>query len=134
LVDAGLLQPVGLDEAGQERYRLHDLTRLFARELDEERRLPAAFAERVLALARTARSRLVPAGPGSGDTVLRTAEDPLVAGTREIKDSGDWLAAEHAFLADAVADLARYGRPEWTWRLAFYLADFFEARGHLADW
>lgn len=41
LVEAGLVQPVGLDEAGQERYRLHDFTRLFARELDAERRLPA---------------------------------------------------------------------------------------------
>ena len=32
LVEAGLLRPLGVDAAGQPRYRLHDLTRLYARE------------------------------------------------------------------------------------------------------
>jgi tetratricopeptide (TPR) repeat protein len=137
LVESGLLQPLGIDAAGQERYRFHDLTRLYARELRTAERmsaLPAAFAERLLTLTRKARELLAPSESGSGETILRTGEESLLAGTREIRESGDWLAAERGFLVRAVTDLARYGRPDQTWRLAFYLGEFFEARAHHDDW
>ncbi|MCG5217522.1 BTAD domain-containing putative transcriptional regulator [Streptosporangium soli] len=137
LVESGLLQPIGLDAAGRERHRFHDLTRLYARELCAAERmtaLPAAFGDRLLTLSRSARALLTPADPGSGETIMRTGEEDLPGGTREIRESGDWLGAERDFLVCSVTDLARYGRPEQSWRLAFYLAEFFEARAHHDDW
>ncbi|MER6943188.1 BTAD domain-containing putative transcriptional regulator [Nonomuraea sp. NPDC000554] len=79
LADAGLLQSRGLDESGQERYGWHDLTRLYAAErLAEEEggpaRVLAELATGVLGRVRHARSALLPAEPGSGRTLARTAD------------------------------------------------------------
>ncbi|NJP89272.1 SARP family transcriptional regulator [Nonomuraea sp. FMUSA5-5] len=75
LVEAGLLQSRGLDEAGQERYGWHDLTRLYAAErLAEEDGGPAvvlaAVAGGILERTRRAREALLPAEPGTGRTEL----------------------------------------------------------------
>ncbi|WP_268966895.1 AfsR/SARP family transcriptional regulator [[Actinomadura] parvosata] len=75
LVEAGLLQSRGLDEAGQERYGWHDLTRLYAAErLAEEDGGPAgvlaAMAGEILERTRQAREALLPAEPGTGRTEL----------------------------------------------------------------
>ncbi|MGR6923640.1 BTAD domain-containing putative transcriptional regulator [[Actinomadura] parvosata] len=75
LVEAGLLQPCGLDEAGQERYGWHDLTRLYAAErLAEEDGGPAgvlaAAAGEILERTRQAREAFLPAEPGTGRTEL----------------------------------------------------------------
>lgn len=131
LVNAGLLQPAGVDAAGQQRYRLHDLTRLYARERAEP--AWAELARRVLELARRARRLLVPREPGSGETTP-TEQPTLRVGTREIRESAAWLTAERGFLVATVADLHRAGLPEPTWRLAFYLAPFLESRAYLDDW
>ncbi|MEU0566691.1 SARP family transcriptional regulator, partial [Nonomuraea sp. NPDC005983] len=79
LAEAGLLQSRGLDESGQERYGWHDLTRLYAAErLAEEEggpaRVLAELATGILARVRHARSALLPAEPGSGRTLARTAD------------------------------------------------------------
>jgi DNA-binding SARP family transcriptional activator len=131
LVDAGLLQEFGVDAAGQQRYRFHDLTRLYARERAEPQWTP--LARRVLELTRHARSLLLPREPGSGETT-RIGEPTLRVGTREIRESADWFAAERGFLVATVADLHRAELAEPTWRLAFYLAPFLESRAHLDDW
>jgi len=131
LVDAGLLQPFGVDAAGQQRYRFHDLTRLYARERAEPQWTP--LARRVLELTRRARALLVPREPGSGETT-RIGGPTLRVGTREIRESADWLAAERRFLVATVGDLHQAGLAEPTWRLAFYLAPFLESRAHLDDW
>ncbi|MEU4571769.1 BTAD domain-containing putative transcriptional regulator [Nonomuraea sp. NPDC023979] len=80
LAEAGLLQSLGLDEAGQERYGWHDLTRLYAVERLAEAGGPGpvlrACAAEVLDRARRARSALLPAEPGSGRTLVSTPDDP----------------------------------------------------------
>lgn len=121
LVDAGLLETHGVDAAGQVRYRLHDLTRLFAR----EQPVPGALAK----LADTALSR------------VRASRFPLVSGdpattvvTRDIRESVEWLAAERAFLVSLVADLSAAGLDDACWRLAHLLAPYLERHLYLDDW
>jgi len=87
----------------------------------------------VLELTRRARALLVPREPGTGETT-RIGEPTLRVGTREIRESADWLAAERGFLVATVADLHRAGLAEPTWRLAFYLAPFLESKAYLDDW
>nr|WP_201761091.1 AfsR/SARP family transcriptional regulator [Nonomuraea sp. K271] len=88
LAEAGLLQSRGLDEAGQERYGWHDLTRLYAAErLAEEgggaRAVLESRAATVLERTRQARAALLPAEPGTGRTEIhppgRTGAPPEAA-------------------------------------------------------
>ncbi|MFI6734577.1 BTAD domain-containing putative transcriptional regulator [Nonomuraea sp. NPDC050451] len=121
LVDAGLLETHGVDVAGQVRYRLHDLTRLFAREQPVPGVL-GRLSEVVLARVRASRFSLV-----SGDPATAVA-------TRDIKESVEWLAAERAFLVSLVADLHAAGLDEGCWRLAHLLAPYLERHRFLDDW
>ncbi|MEV7006393.1 BTAD domain-containing putative transcriptional regulator [Streptosporangium sp. NPDC051022] len=139
LAEAGLLQTRGLDAAGQERYGWHDLTRLYAAErLAAEEgppaRVLAAAAPEILDRARRARALLLPAEPGSGRTLARTAEQATAPETARFRESARWLAAERGFLAATVADAQRTGLDETAWRLAFYLTPFFELGAHREDW
>jgi tetratricopeptide (TPR) repeat protein len=137
LVEAGLLQSRGLDEAGQERYGRHDLTRLYAAErLAEEEggpaRVLAGRAAEILDRTRRARVTLLPAEPGSGRTLVRTAEHLLETG--RLRREARWLSAERRFLSATVGDFFRAGLHEEAWRLAFYLTPLFELGGHHDDW
>ncbi|WP_327109128.1 AfsR/SARP family transcriptional regulator [Nonomuraea glycinis] len=137
LVEAGLLQSRGLDEAGQERYGRHDLTRLYAAErLAEEEGGPAGVlagrAAEILDRTRRARVTLLPAEPGSGRTLVRTAEQLLETG--RLRQEARWLSAERRFLVATVGDFFRAGLNEEAWRLAFYLTPLFELGGHHDDW
>ncbi|WP_440082021.1 BTAD domain-containing putative transcriptional regulator [Streptosporangium sp. LJ11] len=139
LAEAGLLRARGLDASGQERYDWHDLTRLYAAErLAAEEgppaRVLAAAAGEILDRARRARALLLPAEPGSGRTVARTAEQAADLDTARLRESARWLAAERGFLVATVADLQRAGLDEATWRLAFYLTPFLELGAHREDW
>ncbi|MFF0307617.1 BTAD domain-containing putative transcriptional regulator [Streptosporangium sp. NPDC004379] len=139
LTRAGLLQARGLDDAGQERYGRHDLTRLYAAErLAEEEgtaeRVLAVLAREVLDRVRRARALLLPAEPGTGRTLARTTERGLAPETVHLREPVRWLAAERGFLVAAVADFHRAGLDEAAWRLAFYLTPFFELRAHREDW
>jgi DNA-binding SARP family transcriptional activator/tetratricopeptide (TPR) repeat protein len=109
LLDAGLLEVTVGDEAGQVRYRFHDLVRLFARELSEvEERLE----ERRAALERAARAYLARA---------------------ELADRG-WFAAERVNLVATTAQAHRAGLWELTWKLALAGSAFFEEHSHWDDW
>ncbi|WP_157250384.1 AfsR/SARP family transcriptional regulator [Nonomuraea typhae] len=139
LAEAGLLQSRGLDESGQERYGWHDLTRIYAAEcLTTEEPLPAAgevlrdVAGEVLDRARRARRLLLPAEPGSGRTVARTEEQ--MPATIMLRESAGWLRSERRFLSACVNDFHRAGLHEAAWRLAFYLAPFYELGAHHDDW
>ncbi|MEU7747888.1 BTAD domain-containing putative transcriptional regulator [Nonomuraea sp. NPDC049158] len=100
LAEAGLLQSLGLDESGGERYGWHDLTRLYAAErLTAEDGGPAAvlaeIAGEILNRTRHARTALLPAEPGSGRTLAHTedqalAADPWRAGERELGVGLGW--------------------------------------------
>jgi DNA-binding SARP family transcriptional activator len=117
LVDAQLLQAVTAD-----RYRSHDLLRVYAAELaataetpDERRRgLTAAFDALVTAAERAA----------AGMTGAGTA--PL--------EARRWFAAEQADLVAAVRQAHRTGRWETTWRLAQALTMFLAERSQWHSW
>ncbi|MFI6710166.1 AfsR/SARP family transcriptional regulator [Nonomuraea sp. NPDC050478] len=136
LAEAGLLQSRGLDEAGQERFGRHDLTRLYAAERLAEEGGPgpvlAARAAEILDRTRRARVTLLPAEPGSGRTLVRTGEQILETG--RLRQEARWLSAERRFLVAAVGDFFRSGLYEAAWRLAFYLTPLFELAGHHDDW
>ncbi|RVX38215.1 DNA-binding SARP family transcriptional activator [Nonomuraea polychroma] len=121
LVDAGLLETHGVDVAGQVRYRLHDLTRLFAREQPVPGVL-AKLSEVVLARVQASRFSLV-----SGDPATAVA-------TRDIRESVEWLAAERAFLVSLVGDLRAAGLDDGCWRLAHLLTPYLERHRFLDDW
>ncbi|MEV0348749.1 BTAD domain-containing putative transcriptional regulator [Nonomuraea sp. NPDC050680] len=155
LAEAGLLQSLGLDESGGERYGWHDLTRLYAAErLTAEDGGPAAvlaeIAGEILDRTRQARTALLPAEPGSGRTVAHTEAQPLAAGpdwaeeraltggwaveTGRLRADARWLSAERRFLVATVGDFHRAGLHEAAWRLAFYLTPLFELGAHHDDW
>jgi DNA-binding SARP family transcriptional activator len=141
LVDAQLVEAAGQDQAGQLRYRLHDLLRLFARErLQDEEPTEAqrVSLERVLqtylALAEQADALLEPSGVNhyGGDPARGPCDHP--AATLVERDPLGWLEAEHASLVAAVdqgcgADIGEPG-----WRLATALVSFFGARARWDDW
>ncbi|MBV9380604.1 MAG: tetratricopeptide repeat protein [Streptosporangiaceae bacterium] len=141
LVAAGLLEPAGIDVAGQSRYRLHDLTRLFARE-----QTPAAATatarrgamRRVLGaalrLAEQADAALgnpfvpplygdSPRHPPDDRTLRRAREEPLA-----------WLEAERTTLVGAAAQAARLGLASYAWELTSALSQFLSTRRYLDDW
>jgi DNA-binding SARP family transcriptional activator len=142
LVDAQLVEAAGEDQAGQLRYRLHDLLRVYARErlhLEEPALTRRASLERTLAtyviLAERADAVLEPSGlarygsdPGQG----RRAEPPAAAVVEH--DPLDWFEAERASLIAAVQQACDAGLGEPAWRLADTLASFFDARAHWDDW
>ncbi len=150
LAAAGLLQSRGLDEAGQERYGWHDLTRLYAAErLAEEdggaAGVLAVRAEAILERTRRARAALLPAEPGTGRTEVHLpGNEPVGDGlhsgddqalrTGWLRQEARWLSAERRFLVATVEDLHRAGLYEAAWRLAFYLTPLFELGAHHDDW
>jgi DNA-binding SARP family transcriptional activator/uncharacterized protein HemY len=141
LVDAQLVEPAGQDQAGQLRYRLHDLLRVYARErlrLEEPILAQRASLERLLqaylALAERADALLEPSGVNhyGGDPAQGPHDHPATAIVEH--DPLGWLEAEHASLVAAVdqgcdADIVEPG-----WRLATALVSFFGARAHWDDW
>jgi DNA-binding SARP family transcriptional activator/predicted negative regulator of RcsB-dependent stress response len=142
LVDAQLVEAAGEDPAGQQRYRLHDLLRVFARErLEDEEPAPARLAaleqvlEASMLLAEHADSLLVPSGIDSFGGEARChgrLEHPAVVAVEH--DPASWFEAERTSLLAAVrqaceADLWELGR-----RLALALGGFFQLRSYWDDW
>ena len=142
LVDAQLVEAAGQDQAGQLRYRLHDLLRLFARErlhAEEPALARRAALERLLGayltLAESAASVLEPSGLerfGSDPAPGQRADHPM-AETVEGDPLG-WFEAEHSSLIAAVEQACRAGFWEPAWRLAGVLGGFFQLRAHWDDW
>jgi tetratricopeptide (TPR) repeat protein len=144
LADAQLLEPRGVDENGQTRYRFHDLLRVFAREragaepveTDNHQAARERAFSAYLSHAEMARRRLA---PGGAELVTRrtprrwTARDPEVIKTT-VKDPLRWFAVERGNLMSAV--IQAHGTQAWeaTWLLAMSLVDFFEIGAYWADW
>jgi tetratricopeptide (TPR) repeat protein len=141
LVDAQLVEAAGQDQAGQLRYRLHDLLRVYARErlqFEEPTAAQRASLERLLrtylALAEQADALLEPSGINhyGGDPARGPYAHPAAAIVE--RNPLRWLEAEHASLVAAVdqgcdADIGDPG-----WRLATALVSFFGARARWDDW
>jgi DNA-binding SARP family transcriptional activator/tetratricopeptide (TPR) repeat protein len=141
LVDAQLVEVAGQDQAGQLRYRLHDLLRVYARErlqVEEPTAAQRASLERVLqtylTLAEQADALLEPSGVNhyGGDPARGPRDHP--AATIVERDPLRWLQAEHASLVAAVGQGCDAGIEEPGWRLATALVSFFGARAHWDDW
>ena len=141
LVRAGLLEVAGRDRAGQVRYRLHDLMRLYARERGlaadgcaERDAAAGRFFGTALHLAERADRclgnpfvfPLYDAAPrlGPDDTVVRRVLDGPVA----------WFEAERTLLAGAVAQAARLGMAGYAWELTSALGQFLSTRRYTDAW
>jgi DNA-binding SARP family transcriptional activator/tetratricopeptide (TPR) repeat protein len=141
LVRAGLLEVAGRDCAGQVRYRLHDLMRLYAR----ERGLAAdSCAERDGAAGRffgTALHLAERADRCLGnpfvfplyDAAPRLEPDETVV-RRMLADPAAWLAAERTLLTGAVAQAARLGMAGYAWELTSALGQFLSTHRYTDAW
>jgi DNA-binding SARP family transcriptional activator len=141
LIDAQLLTWSGTDALGQNRYRLHDLVRLYARERAEhEDTTGVRISARTsalgtwLALAEAAdrllTERVAADIRGSGPkqspdpTILRLAEaDPL-----------GWFDSERTSLAAVITQAGAAGLDELAWELAATAINYFAFRGLYHDW
>ena len=146
LLGARLVHLCGPDPAGQPRFRLHDLTRLFARDQAEaELGDPAVTVAMTRAaagwlnLAERARNGL------SGEQLLlddgqaglapaapTTSAAPAAPAVLECPAS--WFEAEREALVAVAQYCAGKGLAGVAWRLAACCADFFSLREYREDW
>jgi transcriptional regulator with XRE-family HTH domain/tetratricopeptide (TPR) repeat protein len=141
LLDARLLDPVGPDQAGQQRYRFHEVTRLYARECREaeigDAEWTAAFtraADGWLALARLARDGLQCERFHLDDLeVTALVTDPRAASVAA-EHAVDWFEAEREALGALVPACAAARLVGLARGLAGCSADFYELRGYYDDW
>jgi tetratricopeptide (TPR) repeat protein/transcriptional regulator with XRE-family HTH domain len=139
LVEAHLVDIGSVDEAGQLRYEMHDLTRLFARELtcdDDEPQTRAALRRALrswLTLAKRVSERLPVL---SVDTIVGTAErwspdiDPLDLVTEPM----DWFDAERAALIAGTRQATSIGSDDIAWELVVACARYFNIRASPTEW
>ncbi|WP_169952080.1 helix-turn-helix domain-containing protein [Microbispora sp. H11081] len=141
LLDARLVEAVSPDQAGQPRYRFHDITRIYARERREaeidQAEWTAALARVAagwLALARQAHDRLdclrlhLDDRDHAADVTDQRAR--AVAAERPV----EWFEAEREALAVLVPACAEAGLTATARCLAGCGADFYELRGYYDDW
>jgi tetratricopeptide (TPR) repeat protein len=141
LLDARLLESAGLDQAGQQRYRFHEVTRLHALERREAEIGDADWAasfDRVatgwLSLARLAREGLQCERFHLEDPTAASSEiyptAAAVAGPHPV----EWFEAERDSLIALVAACRTARRADLARGLAACTAEFFELRGYYDDW
>ncbi|MGH3715934.1 MAG: BTAD domain-containing putative transcriptional regulator, partial [Micromonosporaceae bacterium] len=137
LVDAQLLEPAGVDGAGQPRYRLHDLTRVFAAERARAEDTPA-HREAVLTRWLRAGTTLTAYAVGRTGDRVRGFDPPPVdlaaTGAAIAEDPYAWYAAESATLLALIESGCGHRLATPAWQLAHALATFFEIRGGWDDW
>lgn len=138
LVDAQLLQPLGLDIAGQSRYRFHDLIRLFARERAESEE---TAEDRTAALGRAFGAMFGLAGlarlTDHGNTApvrLHADVSAWLPTDGRIGDPIAWFEAERSNMVAAVAHTADLGWTEMCWSLVARLVFGFEWGSYHDDW
>ncbi|MFJ9784884.1 BTAD domain-containing putative transcriptional regulator [Amycolatopsis sp. NPDC101161] len=138
LVDGHLVELVGSDSAGQPRYRLHDLLRVYAVELAEQSDAAKTRAglrrvlEGYLALALEAAGRM----PLHFFGMYRDEELPRPEVPADVlpDDPAAWFAAERHTSVAAVSLAASHGFDDLAWQLASALTPYFDLRGHQDDW
>ena len=139
LTDAHLIEPVGRDSLGQNRFRLHDLIAEFARErADAEEPAPQRSGAQTrllsawLALAAEADRRLTHELPHPPVTDL--PPPPATPARLAAAMPGDWFEAERRGLVLAVGQACRLGLPDLAGPLALSLAGFLGLRSYHDDW
>jgi DNA-binding SARP family transcriptional activator len=139
LTDAHLVQPLGRDSLGQERFRLHDLVAGFAREragAEDEAGVRASAVARMLegwlALAVDADTRISHAllRESSVDSLPAPPEPAEIV--RE--NPAEWFEAERRGLAAVVYQAVRAGDARTAGRLALRLSGFLWLRSYDEDW
>ncbi|MEU3166854.1 helix-turn-helix domain-containing protein [Streptosporangium sp. NPDC006930] len=141
LIDARLLEALGPDQAGQLRYRFHDITRLYARERRESEIDQTEWTSALdraatgwLALARKAQEHL-----DSPRFHLDDKDHPATIVDRRAaavaaEQPVEWFEAEREALAALMSACAQAGLAATTRCLAGCGADFYELRGYYDDW
>jgi DNA-binding SARP family transcriptional activator/Tfp pilus assembly protein PilF len=141
LVDGHLVELVGSDAAGQPRYRLHDLLRVYAVELAEQsnaaktRESLRRVLEGYLALTLEAARRMPLHFFGMyRDEELELPRLPAQAAQALPDDPAAWFTAERHTSVAAVSLAAAHGFDDLAWQLASALTPYFDLRGHQDDW
>ncbi len=141
LVDVHLVTMVGIDVAGQVRYRFHDLVRLFARDRVEAEETPEVLREvvgRGLGAWLAVAERLERGLPGTcyapitGVTVRPDVEHVL-ADLAAI-DPFRWFDAEQATVRALVRQACERGDAQAAFDLAQRMEKYFDVRGMYAEW
>jgi DNA-binding SARP family transcriptional activator/tetratricopeptide (TPR) repeat protein len=141
LVGARLVETIGTGTGVHSQYRLHDLTRVYARErltADESPTEQDAALERMLGallyLARQADQRYYAHDDSRmhSDVTLWPLPGPLTE--RLVGEPIAWFERERAALVAGVQQAARTGLTDLCWNLAFAPASMFQARGYRDDW
>lgn len=141
LMDAQMLDTVEYSETAFPHYRLHDLTRLYAREQLQRAEGPQ---ERLAALERVLRAWLALVGQCERET--RDGHPPDTGGDRPClwaqgataslveADAVLWAPHERRSLIAIIRLATDAGLAELGWDLAVASASVFEQRGHLDEW
>ncbi|HEU4422140.1 MAG TPA: helix-turn-helix domain-containing protein [Pilimelia sp.] len=140
LVTANLVDDVGRDPAGQVRYRMHDLVRLFARERATAEATPGELAAAVLraaggwlTLAEVADRHLQCRRVSFPGKPPAWRPEPAVIDLA-ITHPQAWFEAERGALVAIAGQTAAAGRSEITWRLAAAAVGFLDLSAYLDDW
>jgi tetratricopeptide (TPR) repeat protein len=122
-----------LDEYLSGRFRLHDLLRLYARELagpddDAQRRMLGFYLHTAWAADRALVSQRIGVGLPELDSVVvpLTFDDPATAGA--------WFASEHAVLTGLAGHAAAAGLDHHSWQLALTMRSYLDTQGHWRDY
>ncbi|MEU2182839.1 AfsR/SARP family transcriptional regulator [Streptomyces thermolilacinus] len=140
LLDEHLVEVTATDPLGLQRYRMHDLLRIYARELAEADAPPVRDARRLrvvdalIALARCANAAMPTRFLGvlGGHMPLPEPAARVAAAVRA--RPVEWFEGERRVLVATVEAALRLGRPEHAADLAVELAGFFDMRGYYGDW
>ncbi|GAA1642262.1 BTAD domain-containing putative transcriptional regulator [Nonomuraea maheshkhaliensis] len=142
LLDAQLLTWSGTDGLGQNRYRLHDLVRLYARERAEHEDPPETHARlrtralgAWLSLAESA-DRLLAERVAADirGSAPRWPADPAIVRATQANPTA-WFDSERACLPALIAQAGAAGLDDDTaWELAATAINYFAVRGFYHDW
>ena len=134
----GLVDTHLLDSPEPDRYRMHDLIRLYAAEqaaqeqAAERRAAVARLTGWYLATAAQAHLHLSPQSRPVPVDGLAPPTPALEFATYQ--QAMDWCERERPNLVAAILQAEEYGCHEVCWKLAAAMLGFFNARRYLADW
>ncbi|MFI6685558.1 AfsR/SARP family transcriptional regulator [Streptomyces sp. NPDC050485] len=141
LLDARLLDVVSPDDAGEPRYRMHDLVRLYALEQvhdlePQEQRVAALVRLGMTTLALADRAHRTVCG-GDFTVVHNLAQPPSVPADildRVGRDSLAWYEADRLTISALCRQLAEQDQDELAWDLAATCRCQFSLRFHFDEW
>ena len=134
LASARLIRHAGVDQVGQDRYRLPALIQLLAKELpgESENELLGRVLGGYLSLAERAAGMLGRPLFSPGRQVA--TRWPVPEAATLVKDPLAWFAAERQPLCEAVRLATRSGHTALAWELAHTVMIFCDRSGHWAEW